>query len=192
MSELSVSTPVSGDHATLARRYSGALYDLAAEQNAVDIVAGDMRGLRRLWQESAEWRTIACDPRLDVATVAKAVQQVARLSGISDLTVRFLNLVTQKRRLSLLPGMVEAFLQKVDAHRGEYRADIRVAHAMSGAQREALAATLNAVVGGKVHMAVVEDASILGGMTVKIGCQFIDASVKTRLDHLERSLKGAA
>jgi F0F1-type ATP synthase delta subunit len=34
-----------------------------------------------------------------------------------------------------------------------------------------------------------EDPSIIGGMTVKVGSKFIDASVKTRLDRLEKNLK---
>ena len=88
--------------------------------------------------------------------------------------------------------MVTFFLEEVAARRGEYQADVRTARPLSPAQRDALIAALGAVTGGKINLTVVEDPSILGGLTVKLGSQFIDASVKTKLEHLERSLRGAA
>ena len=192
MSEPSSPIPVAGDRATLARRYVGALYNLAEQEGHIDAVATDMRSLKRLWNESAEWRFIAIDPRLDETQVRTATAQVAKLSGLSKLAANFLSLVAQNRRLSLLPALIEGFLEEVAVRRGEQRADVRSAQPLSPAQHEALLASLNEVAGGKVRLTVIEDASIIGGLTVKIGSQFIDASVKTKLDHLERSLKGAA
>jgi len=192
VSEPSSPIPVAGDRATLARRYVGALYNLAEQEGHIDAVATDMRSLKRLWNESAEWRFIAIDPRLDETQVRTATAQVAKLSGLSKLAANFLSLVAQNRRLSLLPALIEGFLEEVAVRRGEQRADVRSAQPLSPAQHEALLASLNEVAGGKVRLTVIEDASIIGGLTVKIGSQFIDASVKTKLDHLERSLKGAA
>ncbi len=60
---------------------------------------------------------------------------------------------------------------------------------MSAEQTEQLAARLKDLMGGKVHMDVRQDASLIGGLTVKIGSRLIDASVKTRLERLERHLK---
>jgi F-type H+-transporting ATPase subunit delta len=151
-----------------------------------------MRGLRRLWSESAEWRFIASDPRISNQSACAAAEQVATLSGIGKLAANFLSVVAMNRRLNLLPAIIEGFLNEVATRRGEYHADIRTARSLSPAQHESLIASLTAVMGGKVHINVVEDASLMGGLTVKLGSQLIDASVKTRLDHLERTLKGVA
>jgi F-type H+-transporting ATPase subunit delta len=183
---------VTGDQATLARRYADALYALAAQVDAVDAVAADLRGLRRIWAESAEWRFIATDPRLGHAELAAAVAQVATLCDLGDLSSKFLSVVAQNRRLDNLPGIIKTFLEQVAAKRGEFRAEVRSATPLNAAQSAALAASLNAIAGGKVHLAVTEDASLIGGLTVKIGPKFIDASVKTRLDTLERSLIAGA
>lgn len=192
MSEQTAPIPIAGDQAALVRRYVDALYALAEQDAAVDAVAADMRGLRRLWNESAEWRFVASDPRIKAKSACQAVEQVAKMSGVGKLAANFLAVVASNRRLDLLPAIIEGFLEEVAARRGEYRADIRAARALTAAQHEALAASLAAVMGGKVHINVVEDASIIGGLTVKLGSQFIDASVKTRLDHLERNLKAGA
>ena len=185
-------TPIAGDHAALARRYGGALFALAEHDGEVDAVATDLRGLRRVWDESAEWRFIAGDPRLTSAELIAAAAETAKICGLGKLATSFLSLVAQNRRLNVLPAMITCFLDEMAVKRGEHNAEVHTARALTTAQRDALVAALNAAAGGKVHLTVTEDSSLLGGLTVKMGSQFIDASVKNRLDHLERTLKGAA
>ena len=184
--------PIAGDDATLMRRYVGAFYDLAEQKGAVEQVAADMRGLRRLWDESAEWRALATDPRLHHDMVIKAVAGTAAQAKLSDLTANFLRVVAQNRRLNLLPAFIDGFLAEMAARRGESDAIVHTARPLSAAQMDKLNATLAQIAGGTVHMAVSEDASLLGGLTVKMGSTFIDASLKARLDRLERALKTGA
>ena len=192
VSEQSAPAPISGNHVALARRYIGSLYALAEKDGVIDAVAEEMRALRRLWNESAEWRFIACDPRLNSVEVREAVAQIVKLSGVSKLTANFLSVVAQHHRLSLLPTLTDGFIEEVATRRGEHFAQVRVSRPLSAVQGAALLASLTSVTGGKTHLTVIEDASLLGGMTVKLGTKFIDASVKTKLNRLERTLKGAA
>ncbi len=192
MTEQTAAPLLAGDDAALVARYVGSLYTLAEQENAVDAVVADIRGLRRLWGESAEWRFIANDPRIPHQSVCDATATVAKSSGFNKLTANFLSVVATNRRLNILPALVEGFLAEVAKRRGEYHADIRAARALTNQQHESLVASLTAVMGGKVHINVIEDPSILGGLTIKLGSQLIDASVKTRLDHLERKLKATA
>ena len=191
VSEHSAPAPVAGNHVALSQRYVGALYTLAEQDGVLDVVAEEMRALRCLWNESAEWRFVACDPRLNAVSVREAVAQIIKISGLSKLTANFLSVVAQHHRLSLLSSLADLFLEEVATRRGEHFAQVRVARPLSAAQNSALLASLTAIAGGKTHLTVVEDASLLGGMTVKLGAKFIDASVKTKLNRLERTLKGA-
>jgi F-type H+-transporting ATPase subunit delta len=186
--ETFVGALVAGDEAILSRRYIDALYALAKEEDLIDVVATDLRGLRQVWAESAEWRFIASDPRLGPEELANAVGQVTRVCDLEELTSHFLSVVAQNRRLYLLPTLIEAYLNQAASERGEFRADVRTARALTIAQRDALSAALTIAAGGKVHLTVTEDASLLGGLTVKMGSKFIDASVKNKLDQLERNL----
>ena len=69
---------IAGEAAILARRYAGAFYELAEEQGQLDAVAGDLRGLRILRNESQEFRFICGGSRLTRAQLVKAVGQVAK------------------------------------------------------------------------------------------------------------------
>jgi F-type H+-transporting ATPase subunit delta len=187
----SASSPVSGDSAVLTERYINALFALAEQEGVLDTVVSDLHNLRTLWNESPEWRFIASDPRLNHESVVAVVKQVAEVAGINKMTANFLHIVAQNRRLGFLPLLINAFMDEVDARRGEFRADVRVAHPLTEEQRAKLAALLSAATGGQVNLAVTEDPSILGGLTIKIGSQFVDASIKTKLDRLERTLRAS-
>ncbi len=184
------STPVSGENAILAGRYIDALFELAEEEGKVEAVIADMQNLRSLWGESPEWRFIATDPRLNHEAVCSVAKKIADIIGADKVTANFLMVIAQNRRLNLLPVLIESFMDEVSSRRGEYRADVRVARPLTEVQRQKLASLLTSATGGKIRLEVIEDPSIIGGLTVKIGSQLVDASVKTKLDRLERTLKG--
>jgi len=179
---------ISGDAAVLARRYGGALYELADEQKQMDEVAAELRGLRSLVRDSAEFRYISTQPRLTRPQLITAVQAVAASAGLSKLTTNFLSMVAKNRRLNILSGVIDAFLGELAERRGEFTADVHTARALTSAQEEQLASKLREIAGGKVHLTVKEDKGLIGGITVKLGSRLIDASIKTKLQRLERQL----
>lgn len=189
MSQESVSPIIAGEAAILARRYAGALYDLAAEQKQLDVVAGDLRLLKRLGRESQEFRHIIGLLHLPRDQMMKAVQQISTSAGLAPLTSNFLALVAKNRRLNHIVAIADAFLADLAANRGEFTAEINTARPLSPAQEEQLTQKLGAWAGGKVHLVVAEDRGLLGGLTVKMGSRLIDASLRTRFERLERQLK---
>jgi F-type H+-transporting ATPase subunit delta len=180
---------VSGTAAVLARRYAGALYALADERKDVDSVAADMRILKTLERESSEFSVLAHNPRLPRAALVKAVRQVAAAAKFSFLTSNFLGLLAQGRRLSLLPAICEQFLAELASRRGEFTAEVRTARPLSHTQEEQLATSLRTLAGGRVHLSVKEDKSLLGGIVVRMGSRLIDTSVRGKLERLSRVLK---
>ncbi|MDP9127933.1 MAG: F0F1 ATP synthase subunit delta [Pseudomonadota bacterium] len=185
-----IASPViAGDSAILARRYAGALYDLAEEKKQLDTVAADLRVLRRIRLESPEFQLIANNPRLSRTHLVQAAQRTATAAGLSELTTKFLSLVARNRRLDVLGAVIDAFLAALAAKRGEFTAEVTAAQALSSEQEEQLAGKLGAWVGGKVHLSVSKDSALLGGLIVKMGSRLIDASVRTKLARLERQLK---
>jgi F-type H+-transporting ATPase subunit delta len=65
---------------------------------------------------------------------------------------------------------------------------VRVATELSNAQRERLRTALTAIYGTGVHLNVVVDPEVVGGMSVQIGDEFIDGSVASQLAALRRRL----
>ncbi|MCL2473400.1 MAG: ATP synthase F1 subunit delta [Alphaproteobacteria bacterium] len=179
---------IQGDTAILSDRYAGALLELAEKEGLVDAVALDVDKIKVLWEESADFRSIASDPRLDSKSNEKIVDSIVSAAELNELTRKFLLVAARNHRLNIIPVFIQKFTEALNIKRGEFSARVCVASSLSDEQYKKLADKLSSVLGGKVKLVVKEDASILGGLTVQIGSQLFDASVKTHLEHMERSL----
>jgi F-type H+-transporting ATPase subunit delta len=81
--------------------------------------------------------------------------------------------------------------QKVAAEVREQRvATVRVARPLAEADRERLQSVLSRTYGRTVHLNVVVDPEVIGGIRVDIGDDVIDGTVASRLDEAGRKLAG--
>lgn len=88
-------------------------------------------------------------------------------------------------------GVALADYQKVAAEvRGQGVATVRVARPLADADRERLAGALSRTYGREIHLNVVVDPEVIGGIRVEIGDDVIDGTVSSRLDEARRRLAG--
>ena len=180
------STGVSG----LAERYAAALFELADERHELDAVAGDLRELRAMLAASDDLLRLVRSPVLTRAEQGKAMAAIAADAKLSELTADFIGVVARNRRLFAVPAMIGAYLAKLAERRGEITAEVTAAQPLSDAQQNALGEQLRRVVGSRVTIDVRVDASLLGGMILKIGSRMVDGSLKGQLQRLQLSMKG--
>jgi F-type H+-transporting ATPase subunit delta len=174
----------------LAERYGVALFDLADERKELDAVAGDLLALRAMLRDSAEFRRLIRSPVLSREEQGKAIAAIAAQAKLSALAQNFLGLLARNRRLFVLPEIVTSFLQQLAERRGEVTAAVIAAQDLSPAQRAAVDEQLRKAVGGKVAVDLQVDASLLGGLIIKVGSRMIDASLKSKLHRLQLAMKG--
>ena len=88
-------------------------------------------------------------------------------------------------------GAALADYQKIAAEvRGQGVATVRVARPLSDADRRRLAEALARTYGREIHLNVVVDPEVIGGIRVEIGDDVIDGTVASRLDEAGRKLAG--
>ena len=179
-----------GITASLAGRYAVALFDLATERDLSAAVEGDLANLAQAIRESDDLAGLIRNPEISRAAAAKAVDAVAGLIGLSQLTRNFLGVLAQNRRLAKLPEIARAFAAIAAAQRGELTAQVTTAHPLDDSQRRDLAARLKAREGRDVKIEANVDPAILGGLVVTIGSRRIDGSIRTRLNSLANAMKG--
>jgi F-type H+-transporting ATPase subunit delta len=85
---------------------------------------------------------------------------------------------------------LEAYAKLAAARRQRVVAEVRVATALTQGQQDRLAAALAAIYGHEVHLNIVLDPQVMGGISIQVGDEFIDASVVSRLAALRRRLVG--
>lgn len=173
-------------------RYAVALFELADEQKKLDEVASDLAGIRELLAGSADLRRLVLSPVIGRDVQGRAVKAVLEKAGVSDLTVRFVGVIARNRRLPALDRICIAYRDILAERRGEVTAEVTTAHALTDAQRDRLEQELRTAMGSKVALETRIDSGLLGGLVVKVGSRMIDYSIRTKLQRLELSLKGAA
>jgi F-type H+-transporting ATPase subunit delta len=184
----SETTGVSG----LAERYAAALFDLADERRILDEVANNLRELRAMLYASSEFLRLIRSPILSREQQAKAIGMVAERAGLSPLVRDFLAVVARNRRLFAVPAMIEAFLAKLAARRGEVTAEVFSAQPLSEAQLAALNEQLRRSIGTRVSVDVRVDPGLIGGLVVKLGSRMVDGSIKSKLQRLQLAMKSIA
>lgn len=176
--------------ASLAGRYATALFELARDAKAIDAVEKSMSAVARAIGESTDLKALTTNPVLTRSDAKKAIAAVAKAMKLDALSAKTLGVLADNRRLGETAAVARAFSTLAATHRGEVTAEVTSAHALNAAQMKALSANLKARVGSDVAIQTKVDPSILGGLTVRIGSQMIDNSIKTRLNTLANAMKG--
>jgi len=174
---------------SVAQRYAGSLYELAAESKSIPAVEKDLGRVEALIDGSADLQRLIKSPVFSADDQFRAVNAIAAKADIKGLVGNFVRVVAQNRRLFTLPGIICGFREIAARERGEVTADVTSAHALTAAQKTELATALKAVAGKDVTFNLTVDASILGGLIVKIGSRQIDTSLKTKLNAMKLALK---
>lgn len=178
----------SARHSDIARRYATALFDLANEQGQVDALEKDLRAIAALAATSSDFTAFAANTTLSRKAQAQAVDAVAAHLSLGDLAKKFLGMVAVNRRLPDVGAMAEAALDLIAAQKGETTATVVSASALDDAQTKQLTAQLSKLTGLKVRLDAQVDASLIGGLVIRVGALRIDNSVKTKLERLHRAL----
>lgn len=176
----------------LAQRYATAVFELAKDGGTLDRVGQDLAGLVGLMNESADLKRLVESPVISRADQGKAILAIAEKAGVDELTRRFLGLLAEHRRLFALPGIARAYGAMLAAHKGEVAAEIVSAVPLGEAELETLKTSIAGFVGQAVTVETRVDPALLGGVVVRVGSRMLDASLRTKLQQLEQTLKGSA
>lgn len=168
----------------VARRYAKALMVLAAEGDRRAAVAEELEAFGRLLAAEEELAAFLLRPWVKGSEKETVVRAVAERAGLSRLTRDFLGVVGHRGRLDLLPEILTAYRQQVDAAAGRARARVRAARPLDEAERERLRGHLAERLGKTVVLEVTEDPDLLGGFVAEIDSLILDGSLKGQLDAL--------
>lgn len=174
---------------SIAGRYAQALFELAKEAGALTALNADATALAEVLTQSPELAAMIASPVVGKDEQSAAMAAVAEKMGLSTLTQNTLALMAQKRRLFVIPQLVQDLKARIAVEKGEVTAEVTSAKALTATQRNALVASLKANVGKDVILNATVDESLIGGLIVNLGSTMIDTSVKAKLAALQNAMK---
>jgi F-type H+-transporting ATPase subunit O len=172
----------------LHARYANATYVAASKGNMLDTVENELAGIKLTATNSEAFRSFLENPLISRDNKEKTVEDMLK-GKVSKVTMNLMLTLAGNARLAEAPKIADTYSQLMKAKRGEVEATITSADPLTKAQVNAIEAAMKNQVGaGKsVVLSAQVDPSILGGLQVQIGDQFLDLSVGSKIDSISRS-----
>jgi F-type H+-transporting ATPase subunit delta len=171
----------------VAETYAGALFDLAQQAQAAQVVRDDLERVARVVAEHPELSALLKHRTIDLSRRAATINNVFA-ADVHSLTLRFLLILNRRQRMAELPGIAHAFDQMLKAHRGQVDVQVTTARALPADQIDSIAAQLSTAIGSQAIVHTHIDPALIGGIKIRIGDRVIDASVARQLQTLARKL----
>jgi len=171
--------------ATIARPYAEALFDVARSGNMAawsDFVS-ELASVTAL----PDVRAFVNNPRLPDREISATLLSLLK-SDVSPEAKKFVQMLVENGRLSLLPEINEQFHALKNAAEGVADAEIISAFELTDEQVRDLVATLKKKFGRKLNPTVQVDRSLIGGVRVAVGDEVLDTSVRAKLQKMHAAL----
>lgn len=172
----------------LARKYARAIFELAQESGKLEAYGANLRDIRATVYGQADLQRFVEDPQIPVVAKKSVMDQIFSKDTLAEEVYNFVQLLLDKRRISLLGAIVEEFKTLSNEALGVAIADVTTAIAIDDAQAEKLKGKLEELSGKRVELRTHVDAGIIGGVVVQMGDKRIDGSVTGRLQALKREI----
>lgn len=175
---------------SVGRIYAESLFELASKQgDAAAQDAGDeLVDLVEIVRGDRRFAEFLRSPAIDAAAREATLQSILK-GRVSDLVLRFMLVANRKGRLGELEAISDAYAKLLNERFGKVEVDVfTVDGQLDDGARANLATTLKSRLGREPVLHLYKDASMVGGMKLRIGDQLIDGSVAAKLRRMRRSL----
>eukprot|EP00557_Chaetoceros_sp_GSL56_P001611 CAMPEP_0176503026 /NCGR_PEP_ID=MMETSP0200_2-20121128/15100_1 /TAXON_ID=947934 /ORGANISM="Chaetoceros sp., Strain GSL56" /LENGTH=189 /DNA_ID=CAMNT_0017902203 /DNA_START=356 /DNA_END=925 /DNA_ORIENTATION=- len=172
----------------LHARYANAAYVAASKGSMLDTVENELAAIKLTATKSPAFKSFLDNPLISRDDKEKGVEEMFK-GKVSNVTLNLMMTLAGNARLSEAPKIADTFSQLMKAKRGEVEATIISADPLTKAQVTAIEAAMKNQVGKdkSVILSAKVDPSILGGLQVQIGDQFLDLSVGSKIDSISRT-----
>jgi len=167
--------------------YANGILELARAEGEVERVEDELFSIAQALDKSAELRSSLTDPQLPVERKQAVIAEL--LGGrASELTVGLVQFIVGQGRVSELPDIARALVEKAAESRSRALAEVRSAVPLDEDTIARLTAALSKATGKKVEVKVIVDESVIGGIVARVGDTVIDGSIARRMDSLRQAL----
>ena len=171
----------------VAQRYARAAYDLARRDASQESWRDNLNQAAEMVGDP-ELGRLARDTSLTTYDRHRKLDDAVG-SRLSQPVLNLMHDLLEHDRLELLPAIAVAYTDFLDAEGGAVIAQVHAAMPLTEEEAEKIRGKIEALVGPPVEVRVMVDPSLIGGLTVKIGDDLIDASVRGRLERLRERIK---
>ncbi|MBN8788730.1 MAG: ATP synthase F1 subunit delta [Terrimonas sp.] len=173
----------------LAGRYAKSLIDLALERNQLEAVYADMLFLLSVCRQSRDFVNLVKSPVI-TADKKNAVIDAITKGRVNDLTAAFNKLLVQKGRESILPEIINAFIEQYNRLKNIHKVKLTTAQPISEELRKAIEQKVKTDTAlTNIELETVVKEELIGGFVLEFDNKLVDASIIRDLRDIQRQFQ---
>ena len=176
--------------ASADRVYAGALFDVAREKGTLDAVGEQLGQFADAVEGDRELQVFLFSPHFSSAEKSEGLRRA--VDGADPELQNFLELLVEKNRMPELFRIRRQFEQLWKQENRLLDVTVTSAVELDPAVVEKVGTEVERQTGQKVELASRVDGEILGGIVLRVGNMVLDASIRSRLEKLRKSVAQAA
>jgi F-type H+-transporting ATPase subunit delta len=159
-----------------------------AVKEGVDLskVEAELAAFAGLFRDHPTLEKVLLNPAVPAPRKRAAVADLARVAGVLPVVGKLLVLLAERDRLAIVPGLLDAYRDRLMAHRRIVRAEVTTAAPLAGGRAGAIEAQLARLTGRTVTLSTRVDPAIIGGIVARVGSTVYDGSLATQLERMRQ------
>jgi len=174
-------------HEAIGRVYAEAMFALAEQADQSDALLEELTGLAEYLRKDAAAAAALTDPQGDVDVRSRLLEKSFR-GRASDTLVDALQVINAKGRMEFLPAIVEGYRRVYESARKIAEVFVTSAIPLTDELRAGLSQSASRYAGREVRLIESVDASLLGGLIVRVGDVKLDTSLSRHLSRLHTAM----
>jgi len=164
------------------------LFSLALENDKLDTIWEEVRMIRQILSENPTFVKTICHPEISKQDQIKLLDDAFK-GKVSDEVMGFFHVLADKKRLKELDAVLEYFDRSAKEYKKIGVVYVTVPMELTKAQQDKIRERILEVSSYEtLEMHVETDASLLGGMVIRIGDEILDNSIRSKMEHMARKI----
>ena len=172
----------------VSKTYGDALFELALENNQLDLMLDEVKALIVAIEQNEDLTKLMNHPKIIKEEKIQIIEDIFK-DKVSAELVGLMRMIVEKGHYNEMISVFEYFVDCVKEHKNIGTAYVTSATTLSDEQKKAVEKRLletTKYVEFEMHFD--EDATLIGGMRIRIGDRVVDSSIKNKLNDLTREL----
>lgn len=164
------------------------MFSLALENDKLDTIWEEVRMIRQILSENPTFVKTICHPEITKQDQIKLLDDAFK-GKVSDEVMGFFHVLADKKRLKELDAVLEYFDRSAKEYKKIGVVYVAVPMELTKAQQDKIRERILEVSSYEtLEMHVETDASLLGGMVIRIGDEILDNSIRSKMEHMARKI----
>jgi len=172
-----------------ALQYAHALADVVmADKLDTKEIDRQLQDFQSTWTDSRQLREVFQNPAIALETKLKVLDAMVPRIGILKQVRNFVALLLQNDRIHAVESITQNYRAEINRRLHVSEAEITSVRELNSDEKSKIEAKASALAGLQIRAVYKQDATLLGGVVLRIGDTVYDGSVRGRLEELREKM----